>query len=85
VLSALGDRDPRRMHPFRAGMLLQEAGPFPPAELERWRRAILRVREQIVSAPTPPELLLEFLVLDLTRRPAAPAPGPESHLQSRPS
>jgi DNA polymerase-3 subunit delta len=85
VLSALGDRDPRRMHPFRAGMLLQEAGPFPPAELERWRRAILRVREQVVSAPTPPELLLEFLVLDLTRRPAAPAPGPESHLQSRPS
>lgn len=85
TLSVLGDRDPRRMHPFRAGMLLQEANPFTPAELERWRRAILRVREQIVSAPTPPELLLEFLVLNLTRRPAAPRSGPEAHLQSRPS
>lgn len=68
VLSALGDRDPRRMHPFRAGMLLQEAARFSSGELERWRRSILRIREQIVSAPTPPGLLMEFLVLDLARR-----------------
>lgn len=85
ALSALGDRDPRRMHPFRAGMLLQEAGPFPSAEMERWRRAILRVREQLVSTPTPPELLLEFLVLDLTRRPTPPQTGPAAGLQNRTS
>lgn len=72
VLSALGERDPRRMHPFRAGMLLQEAARFSSEELERWRRSILHVREQLVSASTPPELLMDFLVLDLISRPANP-------------
>ena len=72
ALGALAERDPRAMHAYRAGILLDtQAQRFDAAELSRAERDILRTREQLVSGFGAPRLLLEFLVLKL----AAPRPG----------
>ena len=80
ALSALGDWDPRKMHPYRAGLLLEQSRKFEPRELARAGTEITKVREQMVSGFSSPELLLELLVIKLTAprpraaaRPAAPA------------
>lgn len=63
VLSALGDRDPRRLHPYRAGRLLEEARRYSADRLRSIRAAILDVRERMVSGFARPDLLLELLVI----------------------
>ena len=72
ALGALGGWDPRDMHPFKAGKLLEQAGRYGERELARALREITRVREQMVSGFSSPELLLELLVIRLAgSRPAA--------------
>lgn len=73
ALSALGERDPRRMHPYRAGRLLEAAAPYSPDRLRAIRAAILDVRERMVSGYAQPDLLLEFLVLRICGGGARPA------------
>ena len=74
---ALGDRSPRRLHPYRAKLLIEQAARFRAPELSRIRSEILKVREQLVSGFSDPELLLELLVLKLVSvRTRAPAPRP---------
>lgn len=68
ALGPLGARDPRRMHPYRAIRILEDAEAVGGRKLERWRVDILRVREQAVSSATPPELLLEILAVSLLGR-----------------
>ena len=74
ALSALDEWDPRRMHPFKAGVLLGQAARYSGRELARAMRDITRVREQMVSGFSSPELLLELLVIRLAgARPAQQA------------
>ncbi len=76
ALSALGERDPRKLHPFRAGKLMDEASRFSPERLRAIRAAILDARERMVSGQAQPDLLLEFLVLRICgdhARPTTPA------------
>jgi len=60
--------DPRQMHPYRVAMRAREARRFTTAELLEIRRRILQVHLQVVGGAARPDLLLEFLVLDIARR-----------------
>lgn len=73
LLGALGARDPRSYHPYRAGRLVEQADRFTAPEIEGRRRLILETRERMVSGTTAPEVLLEFLVLRLAGRGGRPA------------
>jgi DNA polymerase III delta subunit len=64
VLSAMV-ADPRDMHPYRAGKLLQQAKNYTAEELIRCQKRLLRTHEQLVSSSLPPELLMEMLVIQL--------------------
>lgn len=70
ALGQLGEWNPRKINPYRAGRLLEQAERFSENELARGASEILRVREQMVSGFSAPELLLELLLLKI----AAPAP-----------
>jgi DNA polymerase III subunit delta len=71
VFDALGAAwDPRKIHPFRLGAMLTQATNFSLAELARGAVAIARARERMVSGFPMQELLMEVLVIRLTR-PAA--------------
>jgi len=63
LLSALGDHDPRRLHPYRAGRLLEESLRYSPDRLRSIRGAILDARERMVSGFARGDLLLEWLVM----------------------
>jgi hypothetical protein len=65
ALSALGERDPRRLHPYRAGKLIEESGSYTPDRLRTIRAEILDTRERMVSGFSRADLLLEFLILRL--------------------
>lgn len=71
LLERLGDKDPRKLHPFRAAKMLEQTSRMSAEELARAESEIVRVREQVVSGFQSPDLLLEFLVLKL----AAPRPA----------
>ncbi len=63
ALGALGERDPRKMHPYRAYILFEQAGRFPLERLQAIRTEILEARERMVSGFSRADLLLEFLIL----------------------
>jgi DNA polymerase III delta subunit len=68
VLDAIGPSwDPRRIHPFRLGAMLEQARNYSPAELARGAVEIARVRERMVSGFPLQDLLMEVLVIRLTR------------------
>ena len=67
AMEGLGDWDPRTMHPYRLGRLAEQAEKFTTAELARAGEAATRVRERMVGGFSSPELLLELLVLQISR------------------
>ncbi len=69
-------RDPRKMHPFRAGKMMEQARAFSVRGLQIRRRLILETRERMVSGFAEPEILLEFLVLRLSGRAPSRRKGP---------
>lgn len=70
ALGALGERDPRKLHPYRAGVLLEQAERYPPERLRAIRAEILDARERMVSGFSRADLLLEFLILRICAPPA---------------
>ncbi|HIE11686.1 MAG TPA: DNA polymerase III subunit delta [Kiritimatiellae bacterium] len=67
LLGGLPD-DPRNMHPYRVLMRLREARRFPLQELLSIRRRIADAHLRMVGGGTQPDLLLEFLVLEIGSR-----------------
>lgn len=67
AMDGLGDWDPRKMHPYRLGRLAEQAENFTTAELARAGEAATRARERMVGGFSSPELLLELLVLQISR------------------
>jgi len=57
------DRDPRSTHPFRIGVLAQQAANFTRGELYRAEKAVAAAHEKLVSSSIPNELILEFLIM----------------------
>lgn len=60
-------KDPRKMHPYRAGLLARQAAEWTRRDLERARRESLGVYEQLLSGGLGAELLLSFLTLRIGR------------------
>ena len=58
-------KDPRAVNPFRAGKLVAQAKNFSLKQLHQWQDLIVETHEAFVSASTPKELLLEFLLIKL--------------------
>lgn len=69
ALAGLGEWNPSRMHPFRAGKLVEQAKSFSAAELARASAAVTRTREQMAGGFSAADLLLEMLVLRIARKP----------------
>lgn len=69
ALAGLGEWNPSRMHPFRAGRLAEQARGFSAPEIARASSAITRTREQMAGGFSAGDLLLEMLVLRIARRP----------------
>ena len=55
--------DPRNMHPYRLGRLLDQAKKFSLRELKTRRRLLVDAHAQMVSSLTDPGFLLEFSVM----------------------
>ena len=70
ALAGLGEWNPARMHPFRAGRLASQARGFSARELLQAGTAITRAREQMVGGFSAADLLLELLVLRVAARSA---------------
>lgn len=68
ALAGLGEWNPSRMHPFRAGKLVEQARGFSAAELARASAAITRTREQMAGGFSAADLLIEMLVLRIARK-----------------
>lgn len=67
TMSALGEWDPRGMHPYRLARLVDQAVNFTAAELVRAGELVTRARGRMVGGFPAPELLLELLVLQIAR------------------
>ncbi len=72
---ALGSmkKDPRKTHPYRTLLLLQQAARYSPRELLAGQAEIVRSHEMMVSSGVPGSILLELLVLKLVGDGKAPA------------
>lgn len=55
--------DPRKLHPYRASRLADQAARVPAAELLRWHRLLVEAHERMVSGAVPAELALEFALI----------------------
>ncbi|MBN1269806.1 MAG: DNA polymerase III subunit delta [Kiritimatiellae bacterium] len=75
TLGWMGKKDPRKLHPYRAYLLSQQAARFTADQLDWCRRRILSAHERMISSGVPSELVLEFLILELAglARPKAAA------------
>jgi DNA polymerase-3 subunit delta len=58
-------KDPRDTHPYRAGLLAQQAARFTSRELMDGYLATIQTQQQMVSGSTPEALLMELLILKL--------------------
>ncbi|TFH42508.1 MAG: DNA polymerase III subunit delta [Lysobacterales bacterium] len=66
-------RDPRATHPFRIGILGEQARHFTRADLRRCRGAVLEAHRTLVSSSLPAAVVLELLLVRmLARDPANP-------------
>ena len=62
------ERDPRKTHPFRAGLLAKQATNYSPRELQRAQRLVLTASERLVSGGMSQQLVLELLLMRVMRR-----------------
>ena len=73
ILKNSSDRDPRSIHPFRVGKLMEQASTYSRRELQAAQQIVLATHEQLVSSSTPGPMLLELALMRIMRRrPAAP-------------
>ncbi len=70
-LSKVFEGDRRMANPYTRNILAQQAARFSSAALLRARRDILATRQLIVSSRTPPALIMELLIIRLSRHAAA--------------
>lgn len=70
ILSKL-PRDPRKLHPFRAFKLVEQAEKYTLVELMRAHQNLTALHEQVVSESHDNHLLLEAWILQTVTRPAA--------------
>lgn len=72
-------RDPRAMHPFRVLQLVNQAQKYTATELRRANGHVLEAHERLVSSGGNASVVLELLLVRVTRRPGtvplAPAPS----------
>ena len=68
ILDSLDPRwDPRKGHPFRVKIMVEQSQQFTANELARGLRDFAQVREQLVSGGAMPDVRLELLVTRLTQ------------------
>lgn len=65
VFSQDFERDPRGGHPFRIGVLADQARQFSHRELQKCRKAVLDAHEKLVSRGIPDEMVLEPLLIQM--------------------
>jgi DNA polymerase-3 subunit delta len=61
-------RDPRKMHPYRLGILAAQASNYKLRELRRCQKEVMEAHEQMVSSSVPQEIILELLLMRMMRR-----------------
>ena len=61
-------RDPRKTHPFRAKLMVQQAQKYSAKEAARCQGIVLEAHRRLVSSRMSKELLLEFLMIRLLGR-----------------
>ena len=59
------EKDPRGGHPFRIGVLADQAKKFSPRDLQKCRKAVLDAHEKLVSSGIPEEMVLEPLLVQM--------------------
>jgi len=68
-LSALGNDNPKKMHPFRLAKLAEQARGFSREELVYYLERVIQTHERMISAGhMPQELLLELLIIEIAGR-----------------
>lgn len=63
MLSECFSKDPRGAHPFRIGLLAQQAANFSVPELEECRQAATAAHVELVSSAVPKSMVLELLLI----------------------
>jgi len=62
------DRDPRKTHPYRAGLLARQAMRFSASELRRCEEEIQEANEKLVSSGVSSRAILELMLIRMLRR-----------------
>ncbi len=57
------EKDPRKVNPWRGGILAQQAAKFSMGELRRCHRLAVEAHEQMVSSSVPPEAFVELFLI----------------------
>jgi DNA polymerase-3 subunit delta len=57
------EKDPRKTHPYRLGLLARQAANFRMIELRRCQHAIMQTHQKLVGSAMPDELALELLLV----------------------
>jgi len=65
-------KDPRSTHPFRIGLLAQQAANFSASELEECRRAATEAHVELVSSAVPQPMILELLLIRMLSKQRKP-------------
>lgn len=58
-------RDPRKMHPFRLKLLVEQAARFSTRELKKCQKTIMEAYEKLVSSSMPDDLTLELMLIKM--------------------
>lgn len=59
------EKDPRNLHPFRAGILAAQAGNFTRQKLARCQRAVIEAHQKMVKSAVPDDIILELLLIQM--------------------
>ena len=65
IFSAEFERDPRAGHPFRIGILAEQAGRFSRADLRKCQSSAIHAHEQLVSTRLPDSMTLELMLTNM--------------------
>lgn len=65
MLSGDFERDPRKTHPYRVGLLAEQARHFTGAELKKYREAVTEAHVKLVSSSAPQSMTLELLIISM--------------------
>jgi len=57
--------DPRKVHPYRGGILAGQARRFSAGELRQCRESVMEAHEKMVTGSVPQHLVLEFLLVGM--------------------